>query len=53
MKYSHILRDGNSVADALVRRGVRSVDFFTTWAYPPDDVVPLLTDTLGVMYPRL
>lgn len=49
----HILREGNSVADALARRGAREANFFTTWAFPPDDIDPLLSaNALGVMYPR-
>lgn len=50
----HIYREGNMVADALARRGSRSLEFFTTWAFPPDDVKPLLpADAMGVLYPRL
>lgn len=54
VRIQHILREGNSVADALARRGAQEVDFFTTWTFPPDDVAHLLSvDASDMMYPRL
>lgn len=49
----HILREGNFVADALARRGSSDLEFFTTWAYPPDDLrARILSDASGCCYPR-
>lgn len=36
--FSHIIREGNVVADEWARMDSRKVDFFTTLAYPPNDI---------------
>lgn len=52
-RWFHIFREGNSVTDALAKRGANSEDFFTTWAFPPNDVKPLLSrDMAGIFLPH-
>ncbi|CAA0832893.1 Unknown protein [Striga hermonthica] len=53
VRFFHIWREGNSVADILVRRGAKEEAFFTTWAYPPDDLLtPLAKDAALFPYMR-
>ncbi|CAA0820803.1 Unknown protein [Striga hermonthica] len=54
VRFFHIWREGNSVADILARRGAKEEAFFTTWAFPPDDVLTLLAkDAAWLPYMRL
>ncbi|CAA0822213.1 Polynucleotidyl transferase- ribonuclease H-like superfamily protein [Striga hermonthica] len=54
LRFSHIWREGNSVADRLARRGSKEEAFFTSWAFPPDDLLtPLAKDAAMFPYPRL
>ncbi|CAA0815416.1 Unknown protein [Striga hermonthica] len=54
LRFFHIWREGNSVADRLARRGSKEEAFFTTWAFPPDDLLTLLAkDAAMFPYPRL
>lgn len=52
-RFRHILREDNGVADALAKRGAKGVEFYTTWAFPPDVVRSIVfSDAAGVLYPR-
>ncbi|CAA0823413.1 Polynucleotidyl transferase- ribonuclease H-like superfamily protein [Striga hermonthica] len=54
VRFFHIWREENSVADILARRGANEEAFFTTLAFPPDDLLtPLAKDAAWFPYPRL
>ncbi|GER25703.1 ribonuclease H [Striga asiatica] len=54
IRFFHLWRERNSVADLLARRGAKEEAFFTTWAFPPDDLLtPLAKDAPMFPYTRL
>ncbi|CAA0834083.1 RNase H family protein [Striga hermonthica] len=54
IRFFHLWREGNSVADCLARRGSKEEAFFTTWVFPPDDLLTLLAkDAAMFPYQRL